>query len=56
MLANARAAEPQGRKSASVMDVKKEAVPAKVVRGSAPNSGSGGPPAGRAQKNEQKYN
>ena len=57
LLANARAAEAQGpRKSASVMDVKKEPVPTKAIRGTVPTSGSGGPPAGRAQKNEQKYN
>ena len=55
LLANARGAEPQVRKtaSASAMDVKKE--PAKPIRGSVPVTGSG-PPAGRAQKNEQKYN
>ena len=35
------------------MDAKKE--PTKPIRGSVPVSGSG-PPAGRAQKNEQKYN
>lgn len=61
LLANARGvpAEPQGpRKSASVMEVgaKKEPLPARPIRGSVPSSGSGGAPAGRAQKNEQKYN
>ena len=60
LLANARAAaEPQGaRKSASVMEVgaKKEPLSARPIRGSVPSSGSGGAPAGRAQKNEQKYN
>jgi len=65
LLANARGvpAESQGmppnnynRKANSVLEVKKEPVPARP-RGSVPtSSGSGGVPAGRAQKNEQKYN